>query len=207
MSAVPQPGEPAPRRVRHACAWLPLALSIAAPVAADVVRPMSLAQMTRAAGTIVVGRVTEVRLDHLPQHPRVPVTYITLRVEETWKGAPARDLTFMQFGDATGATPLPATPGRVQMVRFPEMPTYVAGEEILLFLRRPSRVGLTSPVGGHAGKLAVYREESTGQLVAQGGPADLAGSTNGGAARRGPITLATLRARVAGAATGEARGQ
>jgi hypothetical protein len=207
MSAVPQPGEPAPRRARRAYVWLFLSVLTAAPVAADVVRPISLAQMTRAAGTIVVGRVTEVRLDHLPQHPRVPVTYVTLRVEETWKGAPARDLTFMQFGDATGAAPLPATPGRVQTVRFPEMPTYAAGEEILLFLRRPSRVGLTSPVGGHDGKLAVYREVATGQLVAQGGPADLAGSTHAGTVRRGPVALAALRARVSGAATEEGRGQ
>jgi hypothetical protein len=207
MSAVPQSEESAPRRARHACAWLFLAMSIAAPGAADHVRPVSLAEMTRAAGTIVVGRVTQVRLDHLPQHPRVQVTYVTLRVEETWKGAPARDLTFMQFGNATGATPLPATPGRVQVDRFPGMPTYTEGEEVLLFLRRPSRVGLTSPVGGHDGKLVVYRESSTGQLVAQGGPADLAGSIDAGTVHRGPVALATLRARVTGGATGEARGQ
>jgi hypothetical protein len=183
--------------------WLVLCFLLAAPAAAERTRPMSLVEMTRAAGTIVVGRVTEVRVGSHPQHPRVPVTHVTVRVEETWKGAPGRELVFMQFGDASGAPPDPPASGRVTLVRFPDMPTYAEGEEVLLFLRRPSRADLTSPVGGRAGKLAVRRELATGQVTVEVGPVDLSDGSHTDASRGGTVPLSALRARVLGAAPAE----
>jgi hypothetical protein len=183
-----------PRQARPAWVGLLLWASVAAPAAADRMRPVSLAEMARSAGTIVVGGVTEVRVGPHPQHPRVMVTYVTLRVQDAWKGSPGRTLTFMQFGDASGAPLHAAAPGQVRGLRFPGMPTYAEGEEVLLFLRRPSRAGLTSPVGGRAGKIAV-RRSGAGRATLEGGPIDLAGAAPG--TRLGePVALESVRARV-----------
>lgn len=45
---------------------------------------------------------------------------------------------------------------------------YRLGERVFLFLYAPSRVGLTSPVGGWAGRYAI---DSAGQITANGGAA------------------------------------
>jgi hypothetical protein len=184
-----------------------LGLCLVAPIRADLTRRLSLADMKRQAGTIVVGSLTAVRVGAHPQYPRVPVTYVTLRVEDVWKGTPDRSLTFMQFGDASARGPvLPAKPGRVRLMRFKDLPTYAEGEEVLLFLRPPSEAGLTSPVGGNAGKLAIHRDPNTGQATVQGPLLDLSVISPAGS-RSGEIALEAVRHRVVGAASQEGQGQ
>jgi hypothetical protein len=170
-------------RIPPAALGLLGALALCLPAAprahADLTQPLALADLTRAAGTIVVGRVVAVRAGSHPRYRHVPVTFVTVRVAETWKGQPGRTLTFMQFGHAAATElPLAHTPGRMAIARLGDLPTYAEGEEILLFLRRPSHAGLTSPVGGLTGRLGVLREAGTGRETVRGGLADLSPATS-----------------------------
>jgi hypothetical protein len=175
------------------------------PAAAETSFSLSLEQMTRKAGTVVVSRVTDVRVAPHPQYQNLPVTYVTLRVAEAWKGAPEREVTFMQFGNATDAGPGAAksVKGRAA-IRFHDLPTYARGQEVLLFLRRPSRAGLTSPVGGNAGKLIIRRDAATGKAMIQ---SQRTGSARVAAPGGEWVSLDSLRRRVAGTVRLEAQGR
>jgi hypothetical protein len=180
-----------------------LAALTQAPAGATRIRTGTLAERSRAAERIVVGRVTGVRLGSHPRYPRVVVTHVTLRVNETWKGDQTGTLSFMQFGDASARGRAATAGDRVRSPRIPGLPTYSVGEEVLLFLHRPSRAGLTSPVGGPAGKVAVQRSPasgalSVGQAVLEQGEA----STAPGA---GTITLEAARSRVSASLRREGR--
>lgn len=160
MSALIAASSPRSRRVLWPLLFL-LAVLTAGPSDATRMRSVPLEERARKAERIVVGRVTGARVGTHPRYPRVVVTHVTLRVRETWKGAPAEVVTFMQFGDAAGGTPKERE-GRVRMPRIPGLPTYTVGEEVLLFLFPPSDAGLTSPVGGAGGKIRVRRDAATG---------------------------------------------
>jgi hypothetical protein len=162
---------------------------------------MTLASMTRAAGTILVGRVTGVRVAPHPRYTRLPMTTVTLRVSETWKGRHRATFSFTHFGDVSAEGALVVASGPiVRQFRREDLPTYAVGEEIVLFLRRAGRSGLTSPVGGHLGKLIVRRNPQTGEvtvapsagaLTIQGGRVAAAGAAHA------PVPLKTLRMRAA----------
>jgi hypothetical protein len=176
-----------PPAARGLLGALALCLPAAPGAHADLTQPLPLAELTREAGTVVVGRVVAVQLGFHPRYRHVPVTSVTVRVEDTWKGQPGRTLTFLQFGHAAATqSPLAHTPGRMAIERLEDLPTYAEGEEMLLFLRRPSHAGLTSPVGGLTGKLGVLREPGTGRATVRGGLADLSPvvSRGAGAGRR-----------------------
>lgn len=116
-----------------------------------------LAQMVDLAGTIVSGKVIEVREGAHPEYPNVEVTFITMRVTESFKGeaTPAATFTFMQFG-GTGPT------------RVRELPSYAKGEEVLIFLYAESRYGFTSPVGGAQGKFRLLPAPEGGLQISNG---------------------------------------
>ncbi len=116
------------------------------------VLPVSLRDMVERAGIIVSGRVVSVRQGSHPEYPHVAVTYVTVEVEESFKGLSPdrRQFTFMQFGGQ-------------DLTRVPELPSYHRGERIILFLYPESRYGFTSPVGGIQGKLSVRLDPRTGE--------------------------------------------
>jgi hypothetical protein len=168
-------------------------------------RSLSLDDLSRAAGTIVVGRVAEVRVGTHPRYRRLPVTFITLTIQETWKGARSRTLTFLQFGQVSAAgTVRPPGASPVAALACGDMPTYAPGEEVLLFLRRPSHLGLTSPVGERAGKLAIRRDAATGRAGIALASTRLSNLGAVPGSVRGWIALESLRARVVRAARSEA---
>jgi hypothetical protein len=153
-----------------------IAVGAALPAPAQAVgQRLDLATMTERAGTIVSGRVTEIRSGCHPKYPNVGALFITLKVNEMIKGAPAQTITFMQFsGRATQSSTKPISMAR----SLPHMPMFRVGEEIVLFLYPPSSVGFTSPVGGEQGKFIVHRspgqpvtiisEGGNGQLIVEG---------------------------------------
>jgi hypothetical protein len=158
---------------------------------------LSLSQRARRAERIVVGRITAVRVGHHPRYAHLPVTQVTLQVTETWKGAAQPTLTFMQFGDASATGPrLDTSRGPVRFFRFPDLPTYRQGEEILLFLRRPSEAGLTSPVGGRAGKVLLHRDAATGTLVVGEAALLTPERLRSGESSEASLSLTSARARV-----------
>src|SRR5262249_37559268 len=153
---------------------LALCLPAAPGAHADLTQPLPLEDLTRAAGTIVVGRVVAVQVGYHPRYRHVPVTAVTVRIEDTWTGQPGVTPPSLQSGLAARTEPpLAHTPRRMPIARLDDLPTYAEGEEILLFLRHPSHAGLTSPVGGLTGKLGVLREPGTGRATVRGGLADL----------------------------------
>jgi hypothetical protein len=174
-----------------------------AQVDTDLTPSRALSEMARAAGSVVVGRIAEVRVAPHPRYRRLTVTTVRVQVADTWKGAPGRTLTFTQFGDASTGPPAVATEGKTVIARFPDMPTYAVGEEILLFLRRPSHAGLTSPVGGLTGKLAIRRDVTAGRASTQSGLADSTLVASPAGSRGGWISLKSARAIVTGAARQE----
>lgn len=116
----------------------------------------TLAELVAEAGTIVAGRVVEVRQGRHPDYRNIVVTFVTLDVAEAFKdtggkvqpGARPR-LTFMQFGN-------PRT------LPIHDLPLYRPGEEVVLFLYPESQYGFTSPVAGGQGKFIIERDLRTG---------------------------------------------
>jgi hypothetical protein len=180
-----------------------LLAGLTVPASATQQRLFSLAEMTAAAERILVGRVTSVRVSSPPAMAGETVTQITLRVSESWKGPSRPTHTFIQFGDASRqGHPVRRPDGRWVIERFEGLPTYRVGEEVLLFLRRPSDLGLTSPVGFTAGKIGIRRDPETGQAILMGGPAELRRGPTGRSRRvsphgGAPAGLTWARSRVA----------
>lgn len=117
-------------------------------------RAVNLAEMTARAGRIVYGQVSEVRDGVHPQNARLAVTFIKVRVTETLKGADARELSFMQFGNSTQQYAV-------------HLPKYIVGEEIVLFLYPESKLGFTSPIGEGQGKFLVRNDVRSGKRLLQ----------------------------------------
>ena len=116
------------------------------PLTAQVVRTVpplrvlpDLGQMTRRAGLIFTGTVTSITPIHATGSDTVESVQITFQVEQAVRGPRAgRTFTIREW---TGLW----TSGQ----------RYRVGERLMLFLYPPSKVGLTSPVGGAAGRFAV----------------------------------------------------
>ena len=106
--------------------------------------PVGITRLVQRAGYIFSGTVTDVRAS--AAGAQVPTIQITFRVEEAIRGVAA---------------------GQVLVIRewaglWTAAPRYRRGERLLLFLYRPSRLGLTSPVSGALGRFAV---DPSGQVT------------------------------------------
>jgi hypothetical protein len=105
-----------------------------------------LPQLSQAAGTIFSGQVISVTRAPAPQHTAVEAIAIRFHVENSIRGAiPGQDLTIYQWmGLWSGGQ------------------RYRIGERLLVFLYPPSKLGLTSIVGGSLGRFAV---DSSGRVL------------------------------------------
>jgi hypothetical protein len=131
-------------------AGLALGASFALPPAhaATMVKPMTLEEVTAESQHVVHAVVTSVTSGR--DESGVPSTWTTFAVAETLKGDDAPTFTIKQFGVAT-----PLSDGTV--ARLAGLPSYEVGEEVVVFLRDPSRRGFTSPVGLGQGIYRVKR--------------------------------------------------
>jgi len=102
-------------------------------------RPLAFRQVIRSSAMIFAGTV--LRVEHLRADPGSPVeiTQISFRVETSIRGTRPRQL--IQIREWGGLW----TAGE----------RYAPGEHVLLFLYPKSKLGLTSPVGGPAGRFEV----------------------------------------------------
>jgi hypothetical protein len=108
--------------------------------AAQQPNQVTLRQLTSSAGYIFVGQVKSVRYVHASSG-HVPTMQIRFQVEQGLRGVRSGSvLTIRQWAGLWDAG------GR-----------YRTGEQLLLFLYRPSKLGLTSPVGGVRGRFALDR--------------------------------------------------
>jgi hypothetical protein len=107
--------------------------------------------LTDEAQIIVHGTVVSARVEPHPQLKNLNTVLVTMSVAESLKGPGQKSLTFRQYiwdvralGNGGG---------------------YHKGEELLLFLRPASELGLTSPAGLQQGRFEITRD-ARGQLQA-----------------------------------------
>jgi len=101
--------------------------------------PVDLRQVTQKAGMIFTGRVASVTPIRAAGSDQISSVAITFQVEQAIRGTRAGEkLTIHEWAGlwTTGER-------------------YRVGERLTLFLHAPSKLGLTSPVGGPAGRFAV----------------------------------------------------
>jgi hypothetical protein len=101
--------------------------------------PIGFPQIAHAAGTIFSGTVTGIALRPATQGHAIETVSVTFRVEQAIRGAtPGENLTISQW-----------------MGMWSSGQRYRVGERVMLFLYPPSKLGLTSLVGGELGRFAV----------------------------------------------------
>jgi len=141
------------RAARHALIAL-LVLISAAPALAQrgaMVAPRNLEQLTERARDIVRGTVVATRVEKHPELTNLDTVVVTLRVQETLRGAAQGTLTFRQYiWDARDRL---------------DAAGYGKGQDLLLLLNAPTRYGLTSPVGIGQGRFRI-RPDGRGGFTA-----------------------------------------
>lgn len=114
---------------------------------ATMVARLPLGQVARKADRIVHATVSDVRVGR--DGNGLPATWATLDIRRSLKGRASGTIVIKQYGTAT-----PLADGTV--TRVAGLPRYVAGDEIVLFLRPESPLGFTSPVGFGQGTYRVH---------------------------------------------------
>lgn len=104
-------------------------------------QPPNLPQVTRRAGLIFAGTVTSITPVRATGSPQVESVQVTFHVEQAVRGA--RIGQSLSIREWTGL--------------WSSGERYHVGERLMLFLYPPSKIGLTSTVGGPAGRFAVDR--------------------------------------------------
>jgi hypothetical protein len=104
--------------------------------------------LIRSAGYVFVGTVTGVERIASAQRHAVPTVRVTFRVDQAIRGVRAGQI--LEIHEWAGL--------------WQSGERYSPGERVLLFLYRPSRLGLTSPVGGPMGRFPV---DNKGQIMLQ----------------------------------------
>jgi hypothetical protein len=131
----------------------PWALPAAAQQGALTVQ-VDLARMVDESENVVLARVTNAVAEKHPQFENLDTVVVTLQVIEPLKGAPGATLTFRQYVfDITDSD---------------RKLDYRIGEEVVVMLRRPSQIGLTSPVGLEQGRFRVERDAANNRVVRNG---------------------------------------
>jgi hypothetical protein len=113
---------------------------------ASPIQPASLREMTRNAGYIFTGKVLAVQREAVTRSNTVPTIRITFRVQQAIRGV-HRGQTLLI---------------REWAGRWESGDRYRPGEPVLLFLYPPSKLGLTSAIGGASGHFAI---DGSGQIV------------------------------------------
>ena len=113
----------------------------------------SLAELVDESANIVHGRVMSVRVEPHPELKNLPTVVVTVEVLDNLKGSATKQLVFRQF---------------IWDIRAQAHSSYRKNEELLLFLRPPSRYGLTSPAGLEQGKFTITRDATGKELAVNG---------------------------------------
>jgi len=105
--------------------------------------PRNLADLSSNAGQIIQGRVVSATVEPDPRYNHLQTLVLTLAVDDVLKGQAPSTFTFREFlwdirdiSDRAG---------------------YHLGDEVLLFLNRPTTLGLVSPVGLQQGRFRVVK--------------------------------------------------
>ncbi len=136
-----------------------LAALLAGAATATTVEPMSGTELTDAAELIVVGRCTDATTQWID---RALVTFVTIEVDDTWKGESTRQVTIAVPGGVDPEREIPIA------VTFPGAPELLPGDELLLFLDPVAALaGTYSVVGFFQGLFPVQQDAEGRALVTQ----------------------------------------
>jgi len=115
----------------------------------------NIAELTTLADRIFIGTCLSVETKSITiEGQNAIVAEYTFEVSQAIKGAPSSTLVFRQFGPAHGAGSIVG------------MPTYKIGKRYMLFLRKDSAYGLTSPIGlGQGAFLVLTNSNGTTQAI------------------------------------------
>lgn len=142
--------------------WILLCLSLPLSARGFLVAQLNLEQLAVLSDRIVAGHCLEVKKGR-DRNGRL-VQYVTFAVEETLKGPEVDRLTFKQL--------LLESPEEREWftttTSFSQLPSYVVGEEAVLFLSSPSEIGLTAPIGLAQGKFVVTQGRDGKRLARNG---------------------------------------
>lgn len=140
---------------------------------AVMVTPFNIEELTQRADKVFVGTCTKVSRSVNAQD--IPVLEVTFTVTEAVKGDVGQTVTFQQL-DPQGQS-LPTTKphpderiseaplGIFSAAKIAGLPTYSVGEEAVVFLAAPGKLGLTTPIGLTQGKLPVTTLASGQKVV------------------------------------------
>jgi hypothetical protein len=121
---------------------------------AALARHRNLVDLTEEADVIVQGRVTSTKVEPHPEYSNLTTVLVQIQVADSLKGTPQKVVTFRQY-----LWDVRARYGGGG---------YRKGDEILLFLRPVSRLGLTSPAGLEQGRFEITRP-AKGRAIAVNG--------------------------------------
>ena len=108
--------------------------------------PRGIDQLTDEADLIVRGFVLSVKVEPHPELKNLQTVLVSLRVDETWKGAAGKTLEFRQY---------------IWDIRDElDAARYRKGESLLLFLGPTSKYGLRSPIGLDQGRFQIIRDKT-----------------------------------------------
>ena len=118
---------------------------------AKSVKQQNLVQIMRHADSILIGTVSG-KTDGFQQG--LPYTEVTVEVAQSVKGQHGESYTFRQFGLIE---PKRTGDGRVNLMVTPAgWPTYVIGEQVMLFLHKPAaETGFQTTAGLNQGKFSI----------------------------------------------------
>ncbi len=105
--------------------------------------PRNLADLSANAGQIIQGRVVSATVEPDPRYNHLQTLVLTLAVDDVLKGQAPTTFTFREF---------------LWDVRdISDRAGYHLGDEVLLFLNRPTTLGLVTPVGLQQGRFRVVK--------------------------------------------------
>jgi hypothetical protein len=134
-------------------------------------------QISRTSGMIFSGTVVKIESQPAEKGRPLPLMLMTFRVDRAIAGVRAGEvLTVREWA------------GAWSMQR-----AMTRGQRLLVFLYRPSRLGLTSPVGGRFGQVAL---DSRGEIVAANLPQSLSGRVELASSAEADVDSATGTARL-----------
>lgn len=119
--------------------------SLASAQQATVRAQRNLVELTNEAAVIVHGRIVSAKVEPHPTLRNLTTVVVTMNVEDSLKGNVSKSYSFRQY---------------VWDIRARYSNMYSKGQELLLFMRPPSRYGLTSPAGLTQGRFAIQRDAS-----------------------------------------------
>jgi hypothetical protein len=111
------------------------------------VKQLNVADMVKQSDQIVAGTVTAVEQGF--DQRGLPYTEVQLKVAESIRGSASGTMTFRQFGLQKE---MPAFDGRKFVGLVAGMPRYTQGEQVVLFLTRPSTIGFRTTIGLEQGR-------------------------------------------------------